>query len=345
MRASHAIVMALVASLLPALTVAGEANGSSPAADSNFAVAASAWSDATTGWALGASNCTTGRCPVLLRTADGGKSWTLLSPPAVEMSPDQNAVAFATSRDGWVTDGRHISATHDGARSWRNTPLVGADAADTSVLKLAVTPNAAYAVVSWRRAGAQVTGLFTSPRDRDRWAVVPGLTINGSGGWDVATAPDGAVFLSLGLIHQQTRLWRLVGQRWTEAPPLCGVDDAVRLAALSVHRVLALCSSDPFRGEMTKRVVDWTAPNLPHELGRAPRLGISTGFAATSTTVAIGAVGSGSSWMHTSDISFQDQTHGVAVIGSPSWRCSRLYRTTDAGATWTVVLSTGATRP
>lgn len=79
-----------------------------------------------TGWVLGTSACPggTGRCDVIVRTRDGGRTWRAIPSPAT--TPDRLAqIRFANEADGFVT-GDQLWATHDGGATWRPIPGVKA---------------------------------------------------------------------------------------------------------------------------------------------------------------------------------------------------------------------------
>jgi hypothetical protein len=70
-------------------------------------------------------------------------------------------------------------------------------------------------------------------------------------------------------------------------------------------------------------------------------------------TVAVGAIGAGAAFVHRhrhrmadptragrspiSDLTFTDATHGFLVWGGPPWSEAAVFRTSDAGATWTPI--------
>ncbi len=85
----------------------------------------------TTGWALGESPCSHRRCFSLLKTVDGGVSWSQVTAPPFSASPayaefEFARIAFADANDGWAYDdneevgatGYQLFATHDGGSTW-----------------------------------------------------------------------------------------------------------------------------------------------------------------------------------------------------------------------------------
>jgi photosystem II stability/assembly factor-like uncharacterized protein len=80
-------------------------------------------------WAFGADSSS----PLLLRSADGGASWSNVSPALARVAPDQVPVAMAFRNEslGWVaTRGRigggpQLFRTDDGAQTWTAVPDTG----------------------------------------------------------------------------------------------------------------------------------------------------------------------------------------------------------------------------
>jgi hypothetical protein len=320
-----------------------------------FAPTSTSWTSSTDGWVLGFAPCWTGSCPALVSTSDDAQTWQQRTAPRLSSTPDQTRIHFANNLDGWATDSQVLMATHDGARTWWRVRLPDA-VRSVNILKLASTDRYAYAIISYAVAGTSTTQLYSSPLGEDGWQPAAGVAVPGSGGWDIATRGS-AAYVALGVVHQSTRLWSTAdGGNWTEAQPLCSVDDAVRLSSARPDDVEAMCSFDPYRGYMTKQLVEAADGGAPVVLGQGPIAGITTGFATTSAgTAVVAGVGAGATWLHASfdngatwetplvipdvqlpmlDVSFQDATHGVAVWGGPKWSAAEVYRTTDGGHTW-----------
>lgn len=105
-----------------------------------------------TGYVLGASPCPggTGRCDVIARTRDGGRSWKAI--PSPRTSPDTLAqIRMADERNGFVT-GDRLWVTHDGGATWKVDPS-GKDLG-----ALAIAAGRAWAIVD---AGALVSASVT----------------------------------------------------------------------------------------------------------------------------------------------------------------------------------------
>jgi photosystem II stability/assembly factor-like uncharacterized protein len=354
-------LVALAATSTAAAATTGEPAGAMTAvsaAPAGFAPSSTSWTGPGTGWALGFASCPAGACPALLRTTDGARSWQPHTPPRVSSTPDRTRIRFADDLNGWATDGDVLWSTHDGAGKWGRVRLPGAYH-DVAIQKLAATDRYVYAIVSHGSANDTVTELYSSPIGADRWQQVPGVSVPGAGGWDIATNGS-AAYVSLGVVHVVVRQWSTVdGAAWTEGRPVCSVDSAVRLSSTRPDDVQGMCSSDPFRGYMLKLLVDSAAGGSPVVLGQAPSQGITTGFSTTpGGTAVVAGVGAGASWLHASfddgatwetpllipdiqlpmlDVAFQDDAHGVVVYGGADWQAAVLYRTTDGGHTWSPV--------
>jgi photosystem II stability/assembly factor-like uncharacterized protein len=66
------------------------------------------FADSSHGWVVGANGA-------VVRTADGGASWSKQNPTAAQL----NSVSFSDTTNGWaVGEGGVIVGTHDGGRSW-----------------------------------------------------------------------------------------------------------------------------------------------------------------------------------------------------------------------------------
>jgi photosystem II stability/assembly factor-like uncharacterized protein len=360
--ASVGAAATLAAVLAPSAASAGATDQAGMAAaatavPAGFLPSSTSWTSPTSGWVLGFAPCPAGTCPVLVRTSDGGQTWQQRTAPQVAQTVDQTRVQFAPDgRNGWATDGETLVATHDGAATWSRVRLPGT-VGSVAVSKLAAADAYAYAVVTSGVTGATTTRLYSSPVGEDGWQPVPGVSVPGSGGWDVATRGS-AAYVALGVVHESLRMWSTAdGGAWTEVQPLCSVDDAVRLSLPSAGTVQAMCSFAPGRGFMTKLLVESVDGGAPVVLGQAPSEGITTAFATASDRRAfVAGVGAGATWLHATfthgvtwetplvlpdlqlplgDLQFQDSRRGVAVWGGPSWSAAAVYRTTDGGRTWT----------
>lgn len=106
----------------------------------------------STGWVLGYSPCPggKGRCDVIARTRDGGRTWKAI--PSPRTSPDKLAqIRFADARNGFVS-GDDLWATHDGGATWKVVPGVG------DVLALAASAGRIWVNVDQELRSAPAAG-------------------------------------------------------------------------------------------------------------------------------------------------------------------------------------------
>ena len=109
------------------------------------------------GFALGTAGCGRGRCPALLGTTDGGRTWTRLGAPdatapgpdgrcSAEEVPCVDQVRFATPLIGYAYD-PSLYVTTDGGRHWqlRIGNISSLEAAGGTVVRVARTTPAAAA--------------------------------------------------------------------------------------------------------------------------------------------------------------------------------------------------------
>jgi photosystem II stability/assembly factor-like uncharacterized protein len=354
------ILVALMTPSAGSARTAGSATGVTPftvgaaGVPAGFVPTSTSWTSPTEGWVLGVAPCVAGLCPSLVSTSDDAQTWQQRTAPRVSVTVDQTRIHFANDLDGWATDGEVLMATHDGAGAWSRVRLPGA-IGPAHISTLASSDQYAYAIVTYGTECIPTTQLFSSSLGADDWQPVAGVSIPGSGGWDIA-AHGSAAYVALGGVHESTRLWSTAdGRSWTEIQPLCSIDAAVRLSTTEPGRVVGMCSFNPFRGQMTKLLVESVDGGAPVVLGQAPSAGITTAFATTSRgTAVVAGVGAGATWLHASftngmtwqtplvipmdlpmtDLAFQDAAHGVAVWGGPAWSAAAVYRTTNGGHTW-----------
>jgi hypothetical protein len=329
-----------------------------PGAPAGFVPSSTSWTGVDDGFVLGFA----GSVPALVHTADGGQTWQDRTAPPVRPSDLglQVRVFFANARDGLVTDGQALFASHDGGGTWRSVRLVGASG-PVFIGALAANLLREYAVVSVGTGDTARTALYSSQLTQDFWTQTAGVTVPGqavpvSGGWDVVARGTSAA-VALGQIFQSDRYWTSSsGGGFQEATPPCGVDARTDLG-IAGNRTFALCSSNPGRGAETKQLfaADGSAPFVP--LGTAPDLGITRDFAAGSrTNAAIAAAGGGASFVYATqdggqtwansltiepdrdlfDLAYQDPNHAVFVAGTPTTGAF-VARTTNNGQTWNVL--------
>jgi hypothetical protein len=137
------------------------------------------WPTATDGWVLGERDGTA----VLLRTGDGGASWTASTGPDLGNAIQ---VLFADTANGWVAGENELRSTHDGGTSWAVVSLPGG--ATTGV-----AAAAAGATVHVATAGGATVGVASSSIDHDAFVAAPVTIAYGAGPrLDVAMSAGGA---------------------------------------------------------------------------------------------------------------------------------------------------------
>ncbi|MGW5365420.1 WD40/YVTN/BNR-like repeat-containing protein [Actinopolymorpha pittospori] len=135
--AAHARLSA--AGRLPTVVVEGRVGQSVDAAlvatPAGFSPTSTSWPTAVHGWVLGFAPCASGECAVLMRTLDGGDTWTEVPAPPVRTSPshDQVRVLFAERKDssgGTLAvgatggDESFVHMSFDGGHTWETTLAV-----------------------------------------------------------------------------------------------------------------------------------------------------------------------------------------------------------------------------
>lgn len=269
---------------------------------------------ARTGWALGTSKCANDACPAfLVRTGDGGATWTSITPPPVPVvkleTPGVRQVRFANLDDGWAF-GPDLWATHDGGRRWSHLDL--GLPASAEVFDLAAANGVAHVVAF---ADGQLR-ILTSPVGQDRWQPSPTtipigagpvpsatLVLQGQTGWLIEN--DRTVVGGARLDHGGWVAW---------SPPCADSGGPADLGASSPTDVAVICHEGQWNDKpMADRVF------LSTDAGST--------FRATATlppqpagVVATPARGT--------------VVVGVAAQSGPAWE---LARTTDAGVSWSVV--------
>ncbi len=77
------------------------------------------WLSSQRGWALAAAPCSSGLCPRVAATRNGGRSWQALSVPSgLKQTWQVSQIRFATAKVGYLF-GPALYQTRDGGHSWR----------------------------------------------------------------------------------------------------------------------------------------------------------------------------------------------------------------------------------
>jgi len=309
---------------------------------------------ASEGWVLGAAPCAVQPCTSIVRTTDGGASWTGIPAPPVPLasngptglSPGLSYLRFASPLDGFAF-GSQLWATHDGGATWQHVWLPG------SIGDLETSAGVVYAAVI---AQDRTVTIYQSLASGGPWTPVPGLP---------ADVPDPAMSLGRITLHG-TAAWIILGGRlyatqtglsWVQEPLTCTPPYAMAsTAAYSTQQLTLLCAGDPAAGSEGKTVYSssdggasftlmsaWAGPGDQFDLLAEPTA--QHIFLATSSAVTLlDMSGDGArTWSSAlriddgglgwSDFGFTTPTHGVAIEGNLRFGC-RMYMTRDAGQTW-----------
>lgn len=357
-----AVLAGLTAAALIAWGGGAPAQASAGVTDSSdIHPSSTSWTSPSAGWVLGWSPCGSELCPELLRTTDGGATWSEATTPDIRPSDvdSQTRVFFAERHGhsiGLVTNGRELFVTYDGAGTWRplrlpHAGLIGGVGADAQ----------SVFVVVHEQVGSQVsTQAFSSSILHPRWRAVSGVATTSRGSIfstkSVVTGSGRAVQISTSTYGGVVKLWTaLNGHRFQPAYP-CNPQSVMHPGMGAGGRQFVLCSSDPGRGRMYKVLRTGSADDgFTTRAGTPPVDGITSDFAVSEeSTIAVGATKDGVALVHESfdsgrtwqttlvapdtgpvrDLAFQDAQHGVLVAGYGAIASSALYRTSDGGRTW-----------
>jgi hypothetical protein len=281
-----------------------------------------------TWWLLGQAPCGKHKCTAIVRTTDGGPSFTRIpAPPTANVSQ----VRFANARDGYAF-APQLWTTHNGGRTWTE-PQLGAN-------ELAVADGYAFAVEGSPAA------LMRSPVGRDKWKPVAGIGLHGEGVGDL-WVQGGAV-----IVQDGNRL--LVsndhGAHFTHVRGVVGAGDCSYDAAIDPSVIWGVCMTG-MAPDLIVRSTD--SGNTFGSAAQVPD-GPIDAFAAATPSVAVASgqgplfrtTNGGVSWSRVSApaagwtyLGFTDASHGVALgnFGSGGRQDSRLYYTTDGGASYHLV--------
>ena len=320
---------------------------------------------ATDGWVLGTGTCPSGPCAAIVRTTDGGGTWTTVPAPAASVVPGSgqggapgiSRLRFADARNGWAY-GPDLWATHDGGVTWARLTIAGVTAGST-VVALEAGNGSVHAAVADGQ-GYRVASSSVGTDDFRLSAVrvpvgagpVPAvqLVLSGAAGWlleNDRTVVGGA---------------RLVNGAWVAwQPPCLNVVGPAYLAASSSTELAAACD-----------VGLWSSPTGSHlfvshdggssfvEAASAVPLTMTAAIAAASPSVAVvgGTDATGAALVATfdagrtwsvvarlgtadlADLGFTTPTQGVVVTTSAD-KPATLMMTRDGGRTWRAVGAAG----
>jgi photosystem II stability/assembly factor-like uncharacterized protein len=320
--APSAVASAAVASsVAPSGASAAPSGGS---AQAGFEPVSVTFVSSEEGWVLGMTPCAGGECTAILRTTDGGQTWTAVGAPATSISqgplrpgstPGIIGLRFADPRDGWAY-GPDLWATHDGGSSWQRVtiPRLPASAVIVALEASAGTVTAVADDV----AGASSDGgvrIASSLVGSDAWTLSPTQVPLGAGPVSQAQL---VLAGTAGWIMEVDRIVvggaRLVGGTWSAwTAPCSDAQGSAVLAASSPSDLVAACDGGL-----------WGHPASPAEQGEHLYVSHDGGatFAETGGTVPV------------QEPLLANPVRGTILVG----RGQLLVASFDHGQTWRTVL-------
>jgi photosystem II stability/assembly factor-like uncharacterized protein len=270
------------------------------------------------GWVLGTAPCSSSsRCLTLLRTENGGQSWTSVPAPAAAFSSNPNPgghgageVRFADPLDGWVF-GPELWATHDGGATWTRISLPGASA-NAAVVALAAADGMVHAAVFDQRVGIDTTQVghddWTASSTSIQFGAGPipraQLVLQGGAGWLIEvdrTVVGGA---------------RLGAGQWSAwVPPCSNAGGDAIIDASTATSLFAVCNEGVWNG-----AVPVTRAYLSTDAGSS--------FARAPATVPVG---------NADEVAASTPQSAVVAAHTNGGGINQLLVTADGGASWSVV--------
>lgn len=316
------------------------------------------------GSVLGSVPCDATRCPAIVRTEDGGATWSSIPAPRTTAGGGPGSVQaggsgissirFADRLNGWAF-GPELWATHDGGATWARLVIDGLPTGAT----VTALETAAGKVQAVLYDAAQDFRIASSAVGIDAWRVASVRVPVGAG-----PVPQTQLVLSgaRGWVLENDRVVtagaRFESGTWRSWPPVClDVVGPAVLAASSASDLVAVCDvglwGNP-KGEHLFASKDGGATFA--ETGTRPPISSAVALATPdrSTIVIAGndkngaalvaSFDGGQTWrtaLHPAAASFADlgfttATQGV-VIATDERGVGHLLLTHDAGLTWTPV--------
>jgi photosystem II stability/assembly factor-like uncharacterized protein len=316
-----------VAGSTPAQTAAPTGPAGSPVPP-GFQVVSATFVSPDLGWALGTSACSTPPCTAILRTSDGGRTWTRIPAPATPISPGPvqpgtsagvTGLRFADPLDGWAF-GPDLWATHDGGATWTRVTIPGVSSGAV-VEALETSAGAVHAVLYDVGATGGWVRIASSPVGSDSWRLSPTqvqigagpvpqaqLLLSGSAGWMVEvdrTVVGGA---------------RLVNGSWVAwTPPCATVMGPAVLAASGPTELVAECDGGIW-GPAPKAAEEGQHLYVSHNGG--------TTFSESGITVPLTGVNA-----------LASPGAGTVMAAGSTSAASAIVGTFDGGRTWQTLLA------
>jgi photosystem II stability/assembly factor-like uncharacterized protein len=359
-----AVPAVMVALAAGAATAASASGGPTP---KGFEADSASFISPTAGFVLGTRNCAGSPggvgtlCPAkLVKTVNGGKTWTAVPAPAVKLieayqttpATAVSTVRFANASNGWLFN-PGLWATHDGAKHWTRVKLPGV------VTAIAASNGVAFASVQPANGGSLQAKLYQSKVGSNTWTLVKGVA---PAGW--LTAVGNSAWAG-----EPPAVYRTTdnGKHWAKLSFRCPslYADSTGVGAASTANVALVCWSggDPQPGFSKKLVFASTNGGRTFsQVGRPPIAGaarmiamvpgkpkLMTLTADSGASFLYQSTNGGSAWsttelfdggLGTRDLAYVSATTGYLVHynGGPVFADSMgLMKTVNAGKTWTPI--------
>lgn len=292
-------------------------------------------------WLLGSVPCRRGHCAAIVRTTDGGKTFTAINAPHLSLAGLTPELRFADRRDGFLFSPWHgpFFATHDGGRTWVQVVL-------GPIRGFATGGGRVYVVSAHSLALGAVAfkGWSSRPLPFPSDGSPVDLEAHGRYLWLLGTRRGATP------VHDVLARSADAGRTFRTAPAPCTPGLGGQLAPTSATDVWAVCPTGMLAGA-------WHSTDGGKTFARvrtAPLVNAAQIAPASATTAVIARGGNaglirttdgGKSWKRPttprrgSDIFFvglTDARVGAALVHNGA--SSELWRTEDAGATWFRVL-------
>jgi photosystem II stability/assembly factor-like uncharacterized protein len=327
-------------------------------------------------WVLGSVPCGDRNCLRIVTTTDGGASFQSLPAPGAPFGPAGNAppvagqIRFADARDGWVF-GPGLYATHDGGRHWAAASVGGAvtdlEPGLGQVFAVATPPEPPCARTGTCGAGAPAPRLWRTRPESDAWSPDPaaggvslGLAVHGRSVWILdSMRTRGAPAIGTHLRHSADGGDHFATQPGAIPAVACfysPVSDTVLWSYCSGgHLMYAYISADAGRHFSGVGPAAGTQPTPNSHPNGSTLAAASPGTAVAASSLPgqplIRSADGGARWTvvqkppdgtgNWSVIGFTTPDTGYAFWQHPgatyAASTARLWRTTDAGATWSPV--------
>ena len=156
---------------------------------------------ASVAWAVGAPS-------LILKTSDGGTTWTTVTPPSSALYPGgfgfKDVVAF-DANTAWVLDGHYLFATTDGGATWRlEHEARGDELGEEFGVLAAANASVVWVSGSWSGSGGEYSAIHHTANGGAAWDIQPAGTLSGIFALAAADASNAWVGADYGVILHTT---------------------------------------------------------------------------------------------------------------------------------------------